>query len=60
MLGLGPMELLIILSICLVMFGASRLPEIGQGLGTGMREFKTNLMGRGDSEEAAPKKELHS
>jgi sec-independent protein translocase protein TatA len=54
------MELLIILSICLLMFGASRLPEIGQGLGSGMREFKTNLMGRGDDEDTKPKKELHS
>ncbi len=60
MLGLGPMELLIILSICLVMFGASRLPEIGQGLGTGMREFKTNLMGHGEDDEKSKAKELHS
>ena len=60
MLGLGPMELIIILSICLLMFGASRLPEIGQGLGSGMREFKTNLMGQGEDDDKTKQNKLHS
>ena len=42
-LGLGPIgipELLIILCIVMVIFGANRLPEIGRGIGKGIRNFK--------------------
>ena len=37
---LGPPELIIILVIILVVFGAGKLPEIGGALGKGVREFK--------------------
>ena len=37
---IGIPELLIILTIILVLFGASRLPEIGRGIGKGIRNFK--------------------
>lgn len=37
---LGPAELIIILVIVLVIFGAGRLPEIGGALGKGIKEFK--------------------
>ncbi len=40
MFGLGMQELLIILIIVLVLFGASRLPEIGKGIGQAIRNFK--------------------
>ena len=40
MFGLGGTEIIIILVIGLVLFGAKRLPELGKGLGTGIREFK--------------------
>ena len=40
MLGLGPMELAIILVIVLVIFGAKRVPEIGASFGKGIRDFK--------------------
>jgi sec-independent protein translocase protein TatA len=44
MLGnLGPTELIIILVIVLVMFGARRVPEIGASIGKGIREFKKNI-----------------
>jgi sec-independent protein translocase protein TatA len=37
---IGIPELLIILSIIILIFGASRLPEIGRGIGRGIRNFK--------------------
>jgi sec-independent protein translocase protein TatA len=40
MFGLGVSELLIILVIILIMFGAGKLPEIGEGLGRGIRNFR--------------------
>lgn len=40
MFGLGMQELLVILIIVLVLFGGSRLPEIGKGIGQAIRNFK--------------------
>jgi len=40
MFGLGIGELLVILIIVLIIFGAGRLPEIGEGLGRGIRNFR--------------------
>lgn len=39
-MNLGIPELLIILVIIILIFGASRLPEIGRGIGKGIRNFK--------------------
>ena len=36
----GPLELLIIAAVILVLFGASKLPQLGKGLGRGIKEFK--------------------
>ncbi len=43
MFGLGPMELTIILVIILIIFGAGRLPEIGSGIGKGIKNFKKSI-----------------
>ena len=43
MFGLGPMELTIILVIILIIFGAGRLPEIGSGIGKGIKNFKKSV-----------------
>jgi sec-independent protein translocase protein TatA len=44
-LGIGPLELVIVLVIALVIFGPKRLPDLGKSLGTGMREFKESITG---------------
>jgi sec-independent protein translocase protein TatA len=41
--GLGGPETMIVLALGLVLFGAKRLPELGKGLGTGLREFKKGV-----------------
>ena len=41
--GLGPAELLIILAIVVVLFGATRLTDIGKGLGRGIKEFRKEM-----------------
>jgi len=43
MFGLGAQELLLILVIVLVLFGAKRIPEIARGLGKSMSEFKKGI-----------------
>ncbi len=49
--GFGPEKLIFILLVVMLIFGAKRLPEIGSGLGKGIREFKRSV--RGDLDEAA-------
>jgi len=41
--GIGTSELIIIMVIVLLVFGAKRLPEIGQSMGKGIRDFKRSL-----------------
>jgi len=38
--GIGPTEILVILLIVLLLFGAKKIPEVARGLGKGIREFK--------------------
>ena len=55
MFGLGMQELLIILIIVLVLFGGSRLPEIGKGIGQAIRNFK-KATAEPDEIDITPKK----
>lgn len=43
--AIGPTELIIILVIVLVLFGAKKIPEIARSLGSGAREFKEGITG---------------
>jgi sec-independent protein translocase protein TatA len=56
MFGLGTTELLIILGIVVLLFGARRLPEIGSGLGRAIKNFKAGVSGD-DEIDVTPKKE---
>lgn len=49
--GLGIQELLIIFLICLLIFGAARLPEIGKALGKTFKEFKKSIKDIGSDDE---------
>ena len=45
---IGIPELLIILAIVILIFGANRLPELGRGIGKGIRNFKDATTGKED------------
>lgn len=54
MFGLGYQELLIILVIVLVLFGANRLPELARSLGSSVKEFKKGVNEAQKDETASP------
>jgi sec-independent protein translocase protein TatA len=56
MFGLGFGEMLVILVIVLIIFGAGRLPELGEGLGRGIRNFR-KATSEPDSIDVTPPKE---
>lgn len=56
MFGLGTQELLIILVIVIVLFGATRLPQIGRGIGEAIKNFKKATSEK-DEIDVTPKKE---
>jgi sec-independent protein translocase protein TatA len=52
MFGLRMPELLLILAIVVLLFGASKLPALGAGLGQGLRSFKKSFSGDDDKPTA--------
>jgi sec-independent protein translocase protein TatA len=50
-LGIGPLEVIIVLIIALVILGPKRLPDAGRSLGEGLRGFRRSLTGADDRGE---------
>ncbi|HTU30202.1 MAG TPA: twin-arginine translocase TatA/TatE family subunit [Solirubrobacteraceae bacterium] len=50
----NPLHIAIVLVVVLLVFGAKKLPEMGRGLGEGMRGFKSGLTGEPHVEEPKP------
>jgi sec-independent protein translocase protein TatA len=57
MFGLGMPELIVILVIVLVIFGANRLPQLGEGLGKAIKGFKKGISDSNESAKDSDKKE---
>ncbi|MHB8790551.1 MAG: twin-arginine translocase TatA/TatE family subunit [Desulfobulbaceae bacterium] len=57
MFGLGAPELMIILTICFIVFGGKRLPELGAGLGKGITAFKKGLRAKDEAPGIAHEEE---
>jgi sec-independent protein translocase protein TatA len=59
--NVGPLEIAVVLIIVLIIFGPKRLPELGQSMGRGIREFKNSLSGDKDKDSPEEKRrELQS
>jgi sec-independent protein translocase protein TatA len=51
MWGLGTTELIIILVLVLIVFGAGKLPQVGRSLGSAIQEFKEGVKPKDEDEE---------
>ncbi len=49
--NVGPWEIILLLLLALLLFGAKRLPEIGRSMGRGLREFKESVSGKDDDDD---------
>ena len=54
--GIGPLEIFLIFVIIMVVFGVGKLPEVGEGLGRGIRMFKNSLACKDEKEDSSTKK----
>lgn len=52
--NVGPWEIVLLLLLALLLFGARRLPEIGRSVGHGIREFKDSVTGKDEKPELEP------
>jgi sec-independent protein translocase protein TatA len=53
----GPWEIVIILLVILIVFGARRLPDMAKGIGQSVRVFRQEMRGLKEDAQAAPQKE---
>ncbi|MFA6078970.1 MAG: twin-arginine translocase TatA/TatE family subunit [Candidatus Omnitrophota bacterium] len=53
--GIGIQEILVVLLICLLVFGAAKLPEIGKALANTIKEFKKAMKDMGSDEDKKDK-----
>jgi len=51
--NIGTGEIILLLLLALLLFGAKRLPEIGRSMGRGLREFKDSVSGKDHDDEPA-------
>ena len=58
--GIGPLEIFLIFVIIMVVFGVGKLPEVGEGLGKGIRLFKSSLSGKNEEESSSEKEGKNS
>lgn len=54
----SPAQLLIVALLVLMLFGARRIPELGKGLGNGLRSFREGLSGDDSEDDPSPRKKL--
>ncbi len=57
MFGIGMPELVVVLVIIMIVFGAGKLPQIGEGIGKGIRNFKKAVSSDSDDSEDSHKTE---
>ena len=57
MFGMGTTELIIILVIVILIFGVSKIPQLGKGLGEGIRNFKSAIKAVHEEPDEKPKEE---
>ena len=60
MFGLGTTELIIILVLVLIIFGAGKLPQVGGALGKGLRNFKDGVREGSEEKDEADKEKLQN
>jgi len=53
--SIGVPELLLILLIVIIIFGAGKLPQLGKGIGEGIRNFRNSLKSEPENKEGTPK-----
>jgi sec-independent protein translocase protein TatA len=49
--SIGPTELLVILIVCVLLFGGKKIPELAKGLGEGIRHFKESVKNDGSNDD---------
>ncbi|MBC6443888.1 MAG: twin-arginine translocase TatA/TatE family subunit [Alphaproteobacteria bacterium GM202ARS2] len=57
-MSIGPWQIILILGLIFLLFGARRLPQIMRDLATGIRSFREGLNDSGDSEEKKPPRKV--